>query len=64
MIANALASNGAAKVYIIGRREDNLKKAALSHPKYVKIYSQSIENIFSCRLICLTYKQYHNTCKG
>jgi NADP-dependent 3-hydroxy acid dehydrogenase YdfG len=34
MMAHALAENGAAKVYIIGRREDRLKEAASAYPKY------------------------------
>jgi len=33
MMAKALASNGAAKVYIVGRREEKLKQAAATHPK-------------------------------
>jgi len=33
MMANALAENGAAKVYIIGRREEPLKEAAKRYPK-------------------------------
>jgi len=35
MMAKALAANGAAKVYIIGRREDKLKQAAASHPQII-----------------------------
>jgi len=35
-MAKALACNGAAKVYIVGRREDKLKEAAAIHPKYVE----------------------------
>lgn len=34
MMAHALAENGAARVYIIGRREDRLKEAASAYPKY------------------------------
>jgi NAD(P)-dependent dehydrogenase (short-subunit alcohol dehydrogenase family) len=32
MIANALAENGAKKVYIIGRREDKLQAVAKHYP--------------------------------
>ena len=34
MMANAFAENGAAKVYIVGRREDKLKEAAARHSRY------------------------------
>ena len=34
MMAHALAENGAARVYIIGRREDKLKETASVYPKY------------------------------
>jgi NADP-dependent 3-hydroxy acid dehydrogenase YdfG len=33
MMAKALTENGAAKVYIVGRREDKLKEAAQFHPR-------------------------------
>jgi NADP-dependent 3-hydroxy acid dehydrogenase YdfG len=33
MMAHALAENGAARVYIIGRREDRLIEAAAKYPK-------------------------------
>lgn len=33
MMAKALAFNGAAKVYIIGRRADKLAEAAALHPR-------------------------------
>lgn len=33
-MARCLAENGAAKVYIVGRREANLKEAAASHSQY------------------------------
>lgn len=33
MMASALAENGAAKVYIVGRNHDRLKEAAASYPK-------------------------------
>jgi shikimate 5-dehydrogenase len=33
MMAKALAENGAAKVYIVGRREDKLREAAQFHPR-------------------------------
>lgn len=34
MIAKALALNGAAKVYIVGRRAEKLHEAAQFHPGY------------------------------
>ena len=36
MIAKALALNGAAKVYIVGRREEKLREAAQFHSRYQK----------------------------
>ena len=36
MMARALAENGAAKVYIVGRREERLKEAADTHPRYFR----------------------------
>jgi NADP-dependent 3-hydroxy acid dehydrogenase YdfG len=33
MMAKALASNGASKVYIVGRRKDKLEEAAALFPK-------------------------------
>lgn len=35
MMANALAENGAARVYIVGRREEKLREAAKKYPRYV-----------------------------
>ena len=34
MMANALTENGAARVYIIGRREEILEEVAAKHPEY------------------------------
>jgi len=35
MMAKALAENGAAKIYVIGRRENKLNEAAALFPGYV-----------------------------
>jgi len=37
MMAKALAENGAAKVYIVGRREDKLREAAQFHPSIIPL---------------------------
>jgi NAD(P)-dependent dehydrogenase (short-subunit alcohol dehydrogenase family) len=37
MIARALAANGAAKVYIVGRRENVLQEAATQHPAIIPL---------------------------
>ncbi|KAK3061051.1 hypothetical protein LTS18_007127 [Coniosporium uncinatum] len=36
MMANALATNGASKVYIVGRRQSKLDEAASSHPNLIE----------------------------
>lgn len=38
MMAQALAENGAAAVYIVGRREDKLREAAARYPRYIHAY--------------------------
>ena len=35
MMANALTENGAARIYIIGRREEILREVAAKDPEYV-----------------------------
>jgi NAD(P)-dependent dehydrogenase (short-subunit alcohol dehydrogenase family) len=50
MMAKALAENGAAKVYIIGRRENKLNEAAALFPGYAIV--QSPRN-FSARFLFL-----------
>ncbi|KAF2853066.1 NAD(P)-binding protein [Plenodomus tracheiphilus IPT5] len=37
MMAKALATNGAAKVYVVGRREDVLRRAAHLHPSIIPL---------------------------
>lgn len=43
MMAHALASNGAHKVYIFGRREDKLKQAAEGHDNIIPIQGDALD---------------------
>lgn len=47
MMAEALAENGAAAVYIVGRREDKLREAAARYPRYPEPYTTTAQSCLS-----------------
>jgi len=57
MMANALATNGASKVYIVGRRQSKLDEAASSHPNIIERLTGDVTSTDSLIQIAETVKR-------
>jgi len=57
MMANALATNGAFKVYIVGRRQSKLDEAASSHPNIIEPLAGDVTSTDSLIQLAETVKR-------